>query len=195
MRIDDGCSCSSLFMLLKRQDGGSLCVGESAKSLSFSQSDFLREESLFAVPSSPLCIMTCFLWTPTACLHLLSLLGHLNARRLSCVPRTQLGPPCTTYARGTQALTHRLPSLGFFPLPGQPFPHFSTFLWQAQLSLPWRIFTGHSLPSTRRAGSSPVCVPHNCEQTSGTKLPWGHCAVSSRSSCLPLPLDFCILSS
>lgn len=100
MRIDDGCWCSSLFMLLKSQDGGRLCVGESVKSLSFSQSDFLRKESLFAVPSSPLCIMTCFLWTLTACLHLLSLLGHLNARRPSCVPRAQLGPPCTTYALG-----------------------------------------------------------------------------------------------
>lgn len=128
MRIDDGCWCSSLFMLLKSQDGGRLCVGESVKSLSFSQSDFLRKESLFAVPSSPLCIMTCFLWTLTACLHLLSLLGHLNARRPVLCPQGPAGPSLYNVCPGGPKLSLTIClHLGCSLLPGQTLPHFSTF--------------------------------------------------------------------
>lgn len=187
MRIDEGCWCSSLFTLLKSQDGGP----EAAKSPSLLQSDFLREEPVFAVPSSllplspALSVMTLFPRLLSACLHPLSLLTtHLPGGCLMSPTPSQAqmcsSPSCTA-CRGPKfslPLCLRLSS-------SLCLPCFSAFWGKLNcLSL------GESSQATRSPhkgnGGAPSLCSHNCEQTASAALPWGPCTVLSRNSHLPL---------
>lgn len=81
--------------------------------------------------------------------------------------------------------------LGCSLLPGQLLPHFSTFCDKLNcLSLEESSLATPSHPQEERD------LPQSVSPTAVSRLQVrSFRAVSSRSSCLPLPLDFCILSS
>lgn len=109
-----------------------VCVRDSARSLSLLQSEFFREVPVFSslphfsvflsslyydfLPLASYCLSPSAPspWSPTC------------QETVLCL-QSPAGPLPVQHAPGPQALTHPLPSPGLFPLPGSPFPHFSTF--------------------------------------------------------------------
>lgn len=130
-----------LSFLLKIQDQGQLHVEESQQNLSLilSQSNFLREESILAIPFSfldlfpALCIMSFSPWLLIACLHPLSFF---------CL--SPIGQEIVLWPSSAQSLTWNSPACT--ACPGAPHSQtLSTFA--LAISSAWHAFLSFSFPT------------------------------------------------